>query len=150
MVTYCTNTLSQNDIVEWLQAFRSRQPDQGQKYFLFGHNAFEPDSPNPVRATANLGNRNVQFIFPCISAIFPAQANARSDIDNTVAYSADINGIGVPQNAIMRLDANAGGTDRFVDGYWVCVSNLSDGDVIRFRGKGPRGFTTEGVWTVRR
>jgi hypothetical protein len=150
MVDYCTNTLGQNDIIQWLRAYRSRQPDQGEKYFLFGHNETEPDSPNPMRGTANIGNRNVQFIFPCIAAIFEQQANARSDIDSKeTSYYAEINGIKVPPSANKRLDADAEGVDRFMDGYWVCVSNLSDGDVIRFGGTGPRRFTTEAIWTVR-
>jgi hypothetical protein len=153
MVDYRTNTLVQNDIIQWLHAFRSKEPDKGDKYFLWGKSEYESGGPKPLEMTASPKNKNVQFIFPCIAAISPNLADARSDIESKeTSYYAEINGNKVPSSATKRLDADAGeglADERFVDAYWVCVSNLSDGDVIRFGGTGPGSFTTEAIWTVR-
>jgi hypothetical protein len=153
MVDYCTNILNKSDIIQWLHAFRSKEPDKGDKYFLWGSSEYESGGPKPPEMTASPKNRNVQFIFPPIAAISPNLADAKSDNDSKeTSYFAEINGNKVPPSAIKRLDADAGeglADERFVDGYWVCVSNLSDGDVIRFGGTGTRNFKTEVIWTVR-
>jgi hypothetical protein len=152
MIDYCTNTLNKSDIIQWLHAFRSKEPDKGDKYFLWGSSEYESGGPKPLEMTASPKNRNVRFIYPLIAAISPNLADAKSDNDSKeTSYFAEINGTRVPPNAIKRLDADAGeglANERYVDGYWVCVSNLSNGDKIRFGGSGPGGFTTEALWTV--
>jgi hypothetical protein len=149
MVNFCG--VKEQDLIDWMTAYNADNNILRNACYLWRYDDVNRDK-GPLSKTVHL--ESARKIIACvINSIFTTAQEAKDDNDGTRSYSASVNTIR-PSKRDNRQQAvhptRVGSTgERYMDGYWLCIENLSDGDIIHFEGQGGDGFVTIATYLVR-
>jgi hypothetical protein len=161
LVEYCKVT--DEDVSSWWNALdKASHPLSGNNktpwvrddtVFLFGHysdhgsNNSNKGTHGTVTGTANIQGPETRVVFPIMNSRNEIGNEGKPPpIDGIHDARAEVKGTPVPNNAIHHLTKK---DQKFVyKGQWVCVKGLSNGDRIKFSGKGDFEHGSSAEWKI--
>jgi len=143
MVENKTNSLTEERIKDWWKGHG--KPASNNEVFLYGYisdNGGQGKVTNKVQV-----NVSQDVIFPLINSEAEEEQRANEDVSEEWRKTmyARIGGEDRTNWAEQRKTKDG---STYYNGFWIKCRGLTDGTILEFGGKGPRGFQTDAVYTV--